>query len=251
VSVGVVLAFFPSENDVSDREGISPSSTYLQVYGFSRTGFVVQFPHTPEHCHCSRDQWREVVLKFFVFSSVPLALFVMFAQVPVSAETYDLTNCGSSTVTTLSASPELTVLNFDTKGIARSNPANKAFDNATYHCVAVVSIAGAQQSGMHQPGGAATQRSGIGYCKFMETDGDFIVGEQTFDSTGGGKWKFLQGTGKWKGVTGGGEFAPLTNGKLSPGRGRVAARRTAPTKFPSSVRRILDCPQMPTYARRA
>ena len=44
----------------------------------------------------------------------------------------------------------------------------------------------------------------------MTPDGDFVIGEQAFDS---GKCKFLQGTGKWKGITGGGEFVPLTSGK--------------------------------------
>jgi hypothetical protein len=117
-----------------------------------------------------------------------------------AAESYDLTNCGASTVTTISASQELTVLSIDGKGIARSNPANKAFDNSTYQCASVVSIAGAQ-------------RNGAGYCKFMDPDGDFAVGEMMLDSTGGGTWKFLQGTGKWKGIMGGGKFVPLTSGK--------------------------------------
>jgi hypothetical protein len=114
-----------------------------------------------------------------------------------AAESYDITNCFSSTVTTVSATEELTVLNIDAKGITRSNSADKAFDNTTYQCTSVVKVAG-------------TQRSGLGYCKFMAPDGDFVVGEQAFDP---GKWKFLQGTGKWKGITGGGEFVPLTSGK--------------------------------------
>jgi hypothetical protein len=76
----------------------------------------------------------------------------------------------------------------------------KAFDNATYHCTSIVKIAG-------------TQRSGLGYCKFMTPGGDFFVGELVLDSTGGGKWNFLQGAGRWKGITGGGEYVPLTSGK--------------------------------------
>ena len=84
-----------------------------------------------------------------------------------AAESYDLTNCGASVVTTISSSDELTFLGIDAKGIGRSNTASKAFDNATYQCVSVVSIAG-------------TQRNGMGYCKFMDPDGDFIVGVQTF-----------------------------------------------------------------------
>jgi len=48
-----------------------------------------------------------------------------------------------STVITVSATEELTVLSIDTKGITRSNSPNKAFDNATCECASVVSIAGA------------------------------------------------------------------------------------------------------------
>ena len=95
-----------------------------------------------------------------------------------AVESYELTTCSASTVTTVSATEELTVMSVNTKGITRSNSANKSFDNATYECASVVSVAG-------------TQRNGLGYCKFMVPDGDFVVGEQVFDSTGGGKWKFL------------------------------------------------------------
>jgi hypothetical protein len=105
-------------------------------------------------------------------------------------------------------------MSVNTKGITRSNSANKAFDNATYECASVVSVAGAQ-------------RNGLGYCKFMVPDGDFVVGEQVLDSTGGGKWKSLQGTGKWKGITGGGEFVPLTSGKpIVAGTGQGCVRAT-------------------------
>ena len=41
---------------------------------------------------------------------------------------------------TVSATEELTVLSIDTKGITRSNSANKAFDNETCECASVVSI---------------------------------------------------------------------------------------------------------------
>jgi len=138
------------------------------------------------------------------------------AAVAAAAESYDLVNCGASTVTTISASQDLTVLSVDIKGIARSNPEKKAFDNSTYHCANVLRIAGAQ-------------REGSGYCKFMDPDGDFVVGQNTLDSTGGGTWKFLQGTGKWKGITGGGKFVPVTSGKpvvAGTGQGCVRASGT-------------------------
>src|SRR2546427_13141094 len=67
------------------------------------------------------------------------------AAVAAAGESYDLVNCGASTVTTISASQDLTVLSVDIKGIARSNPEKKAFDNSTYHCANVLRIAGAQR----------------------------------------------------------------------------------------------------------
>jgi hypothetical protein len=91
--------------------------------------------------------------------SIPYTTLVLAAGVgsllaaATAAESYDLTNCGASTVTTVSATEELTVLSIGTKGITRSNSANKVFDNATYECASVVSIAGAR-------------REGLGYCKF-------------------------------------------------------------------------------------
>ncbi|HWU41189.1 MAG TPA: hypothetical protein VN203_26340 [Candidatus Acidoferrum sp.] len=131
------------------------------------------------------------------------------AAVASAAESYDVTNCSSSTVTTLSARQELTVLSVDSKGIARSNP----FDNMTYQCVSVLSLAGGQ-------------REGTGYCKYVDPDGDFFVGQQTFDSAGG-TWKFLQGTGKWKGITGSGKFVPLTSGKpIVPGTAQGCVKAT-------------------------
>jgi hypothetical protein len=134
------------------------------------------------------------------FTLVLAAGLASLAAAASAADSYDITNCSASTVTIVSATEELTVLNIDSKGITRSNSANKSFDSSTFQCTSVVKVAGAQ-------------RSGLGYCKFMSPDGDFFIGEQVPDSTGGGKWKFLQGTGKWKGITGDGEFAPLTSGK--------------------------------------
>ena len=135
----------------------------------------------------------------YIFAGLLIGCSTLVAAA-YAAESYEITNCGASTVTTISASQELTVLSIDTKGIVRSDAANKAFDNETYHCAAVVTVAGGQWNGR-------------GYCKFMDPDGDFLVGETTPDSPGGGKWKFLQGMGKWKGITGSGQYVSLTRGK--------------------------------------
>jgi hypothetical protein len=130
-----------------------------------------------------------------------------------AAESYDLANCGASTVTTIAASEELSVLSIDTKGIARSSPEKGAFDNATYHCVNVLRIAGAQ-------------REGNGYCKFMDQDGDFVVGQNTSDAAAT-TWKFVQGREKRKGITGGGKFVPLTSGKpIVAGTAHACVRAT-------------------------
>src|SRR5512147_566691 len=66
------------------------------------------------------------------------------AAVADAADSYDLTNCGAATVTTLSAGQDVTYLSIDTKGIARSNPEKGPFDNSTFHCANVVRIAGTQ-----------------------------------------------------------------------------------------------------------
>lgn len=55
--------------------------------------------------------------------SIPYTTLVLAAGVgsllaaATAAESYDLTNCGASTVTTVSATEELTVLSIGTKGI--------------------------------------------------------------------------------------------------------------------------------------
>jgi hypothetical protein len=58
----------------------------------------------------------------------------------------------------------------------------------------------------------AGKPTGQGICKFMDKDGDFIVGETT--SAGPeGTWKAFYGTGKWKGITGSGKQMYITNSK--------------------------------------
>jgi hypothetical protein len=146
--------------------------------------------------------------------AVSFAALAAMSGTARAAESYDITNCGASTVTVISASEGLTVLNIDAKGIARSNPEKKAFDNATYHCGVALRIMGAEWGG-------------AGYCKFMDPDGDFIVGEQIPGGPTGGSWKFLLGTGKWKGITGGGRYMPLTSGKpIVSGTGQACSRAT-------------------------
>jgi hypothetical protein len=152
-----------------------------------------------------------------IWGGMALAALLTFGSgvgiTAMAAEPYDNTLCGASTITTVSASSELTVLVIDNKGIARSNTDKKAFDNSTYHCASVLRIRG-------------NDRDGVGYCKFMDPDGDFFVGEQVF-RPGDPQWKFLEGTGKWKGITGGGTFVPVTTGKpIEPGTAQGCVRAT-------------------------
>jgi hypothetical protein len=70
-------------------------------------------------------RWRKGIAILF-----GLLLFIPVAQ---AEEAFDFTRCVSATVTTLSATEELTVTSADAKGIVMSNLANKVFDNMTTH----------------------------------------------------------------------------------------------------------------------
>jgi hypothetical protein len=59
-----------------------------------------------------------------------LLLFIPVAQ---AEQPFDFTRCVSATLTTLSATEELTVTSADAKGITMSNLENKVFDNMTTH----------------------------------------------------------------------------------------------------------------------
>ena len=117
----------------------------------------------------------------------------------VHAEPYEMTNCMSGESTMLVASKELVVFGYDVKGIVQDNLDTKVFANMSFQCVGVNKI-------------VAGQLTGQGICKFMDKDGDFIVGETT--SAGSeGTWKAFYGTGKMKGITGSGKNMYITNSK--------------------------------------
>jgi len=136
---------------------------------------------------------------------VGLGLIVSVAPLDAKEYEYSISFCSSGTVTVVSSTNELTVLGFDVKGITWStHPTNKAFDKSTYHCVGITRTGRADMA--YQ-----------GYCKYMEPDGDFVVGEG--QATGPeGRWRFLEGTGKYKGIQGGGPNQALVSGKaIVPG----------------------------------
>ena len=155
--------------------------------------------------------------------TISIGLVGLFMIIPVAQadEHFDQTHCWSSTTTMLSASEELTVLSYELTGINRSNLETKAFDNATTNCIGVMRI-------------MAGVPSVTGYCKYMEPDGDFVVGEYKSDASGTKtEWKFLQGTGKWKGIQGTGQGARITRAKpIKPGTSQGCNRETGTYKLP-------------------
>lgn len=98
-------------------------------------------------------------------------------------------------------SQQISIFNWDAKGIMRSNNESKVFDNCTVHTQGVVVIEGKNMTV-------------YGYLKYLDPDGDFVIfrytknpGEQAATTT------LLAGTGKWKGITGGGKAKLITRGK--------------------------------------
>jgi hypothetical protein len=128
-----------------------------------------------------------------------LAMFIQVAQ----AETpFDFNYCGTSTTIMISESKELSVFGLNGKGTVFSNHENKIFDNFTYQFVGVVKVVDGK-------------RSGIGYTKYTDPDGDTIV--QEFAMAGmESSIKLIQGSGKWKGINGSGKSVPITDGKPAP-----------------------------------
>jgi hypothetical protein len=128
-----------------------------------------------------------------------LALFIPVAQ----AETpFDFNYCGSSTTIMISESKELSVFGLNGKGTVSSNHENKVFDNFTNQFVGVVKVVDGK-------------RTGNGYTKYTDADGDTIVQEFTMAGMES-SIKLIQGSGKWKGINGTGKSVPITDGKPAP-----------------------------------
>jgi hypothetical protein len=145
-----------------------------------------------------------------------LSLMITVAQ---AEQAYDITDCGSQTITVNSESKELTIVTFDFKGISRSNSENKVFDNCTVFYVGVARIT---------PG----KTSAYGYSKYLDPDGDFVILEsiREGDET---HCQFLQGTGKWKGIKGEGKVRRIAIGKpISPGTSQYCTRHIGTLELP-------------------
>jgi hypothetical protein len=149
-------------------------------------------------------------------SVLTLSLIIPLAQ---AQQNYDITDCGSMTLTVNSASEELTIITFDFKGIARSNSENKIFDNCTVFHVGVA---------RNTPG----KTSAYGYSKYMDLDGDFVVMESIREGSEI-RCKFLQGTGKWKGIKGEGKVQRITVGRpITPGTSQYCTRDIGTFELP-------------------
>ena len=132
---------------------------------------------------------------------------------------FDYTFCHAGLVVAVSASKELTVWSFESRGITRSNIEDKMLDNHTFHCVGV--------------GRSGEKSANTGYCKLMSPDGDFYVGEFSQVDPDNFTWKVLQGTGRWQGITGGGTFRHITQGKpITPGTFQNCGRTTGKYTLP-------------------
>lgn len=138
-----------------------------------------------------------------VISLLVVATFVFFSQSAAESaeEVYDVDACVSMDLSPLVRSQEITILNFDGKGIMRSNNESKVFDNSTVHTQGVTTIEG-------------KKRTVYCHLKYLDPDGDFVIfrytlnpGEKEATTT------LMFGTGKWKGITGGGKAKRIAGGK--------------------------------------
>jgi hypothetical protein len=144
---------------------------------------------------------------------------VAFAPAAYADQPYDITTCVAGTVSLLTASEELTVTSIEARGITQSRHENKAFDNNTVHCVGLGKIV---------PGSSTLD----GYCKYLDLNGDFVVGHFRRDG-GKGTWEFVHGTGKWQGITGGGTNEIVAQGKpITPGTFQSCTHATGTFTLP-------------------
>ena len=145
---------------------------------------------------------------------------IIFLSAVQAEEPYDLTMCLSGKTTMLLASKELVLYEYQGDGMTMSNHENKKFHGMSYRCIGTVKI----EKGV---------RSGLTYCKYMDADGDLVVGEAMRNGEEN-TWKFLYGTGKWQGITGGGPAgAPVASGKpISEGTFQVCNRATGTFTLP-------------------
>jgi len=156
---------------------------------------------------------------WILLTTAVLTLF-LFNSIAQAEEPYDLTMCMSGQGSTLLASKELVLYNFQADGMTMSNHENKKFHGMSYRCIGTNKI----ENGVLQ---------GVSYCKYMDADGDLVVGEGNRAGKEG-TWKFLYGTGKWQGITGGGPIGvTVASGKpISEGTFQICQRAKGTFNLP-------------------
>jgi hypothetical protein len=116
-------------------------------------------------------------------------------------QTYDVNACVSMDWSPLVQSKEFYVVDWDAKGIMRSNSESKVFDNFTVHSKGVSLTEG-------------KNRTIYGYMKYLDPEGDFVIFRYTLNPGEKEATTLLVfGTGKWKGITGGGKAKRIAGGR--------------------------------------
>ena len=138
------------------------------------------------------NRWKMSVVGFVS----AMSLIIPVAQ---AEQQYDITDCGSMTLTV--------------------NSENKIFDNCSVFYVGVA---------RNTPG----KITAYGYSKYMDPDGDFVVMESIREGAET-HCKFLQGTGKWKGIKGEGKVRRIASGKsIAPGTSQYCTRHVGTFELP-------------------
>jgi hypothetical protein len=153
--------------------------------------------------------------------SVPVVLLgtLVFQDVRATEYSYDLTTCFQGTITMVSTNEDMTVYGIEADGISRSE-SNKEFDGNTAHCV-----------GIGKAGADGSIRQG--YCKYLQPNGDVVVGGFKQVNKEKGVWTYLHGTGGFAGIAGGGTYEIVVRGKpLRPGTYSSCNRATGKYTLP-------------------
>jgi hypothetical protein len=107
-----------------------------------------------------------------------------------AAAQQDWTRCYAGTVTIFANVKQMKpLLSWAENGIIMSNGPNRLLNGAVTHCEGV-------QRGL------GAERTGYGFCKVVDRDGDMIITGGPYSGVTAGSWPLLEGTGKWKGVKG-------------------------------------------------
>jgi len=148
-----------------------------------------------------------------------IGIFVLFIPIARAQTPFDFTLCATGTNTMVFESKELTVLGRQGMGIIFSNHENRIFNDMTWLFVGIDKIADGKPTALL-------------YSKFVDPDGDIIVGE--FAITEAERTlKFLHGSGKWKGIKGEGKGKRTAGGKpAAPGTYQTCVRYTGTLELP-------------------